>query len=66
MLGPIYIRSFKLVAWVGKVVYNLELPIELSQIQSTFHIFQLLKFLVDDSTVVSFENIQVEERLKYI
>lgn len=65
-LGPRYIGPFRVIAWVGKVVYRLDLPAELSQIHITFHVSQLRKCLVDDSTVVPLENIQVDDSLNYI
>lgn len=37
-LGPRYIGPFKVIARVGKVVYRLELPEELSQIHNIFHV----------------------------
>nr|KAJ0204071.1 hypothetical protein LSAT_V11C500265800 [Lactuca sativa] len=53
-------------ARVGRVAYHLDLPEELSQIHRTFHVSQLRKCLVDDSTVVPLEDIQVDDRLNYI
>ena len=44
----------------------LEPPEELSQIYSTFDVYQLCKCLVDDFAVVPLEDIQVDERLNYI
>ena len=48
------------------MAYRLELPEELSQIHSTFHVSQLRKCIVDDSAVVLLEDIQVDDRLNYI
>ena len=39
---------------------------ELSQIHNTFHVSQLRKCLVDDSTMVPLEDIQVDDHLNYI
>lgn len=61
-LGPNYIGPFRVLARVGRVAYYLDLPPELSQIHSIFHVSQLRKCLVDDSAVVSLENIQVDDR----
>ena len=65
-LGPRYIGPFSVVSRVGKVAYRLDLPAELNQIHSTFHVFQLRKCLVDDSTVAPLEDIQVDDSLNYI
>ena len=62
-LGPRYISPFRVLAWVGRVAYHLDLLAKLSQIHSTFHVSQLRKCLVDDSTVVPLEDILVDDRL---
>ena len=64
--APRYIGHFRVLAWVGRVSYRLDLPEEHSQIHSTFNVSQLRKCLVDDSAVVPLEDIQVDDRLNYI
>ena len=51
---------------MGKLAYRLDLPAKLSQIHSTFHVSQLRKCLVDDTTVVPLEDIEVDGSLNYI
>ena len=51
---------------MGPVAYRLDLPAELSQIHSMFHISQLHKCLVDNTAVVPMEDIQVDDSLNYI
>ena len=51
---------------VGKVSYRLDLPEELSQIHSTMHVSQLRKCVLDEETVVSLDDIQVDECLNYV
>ena len=65
-LGPKYIRHFRLLARVGLVVYLLDLPEELSQIHSMFHVSQQRKILVEDSVVVPLEDIHVDDCMNYI
>ncbi|CAH1418427.1 unnamed protein product [Lactuca virosa] len=65
-LGPRYIGPFRIVARVGKVAYMLELPEELSRIHITFHVSQLRKCIMDQESVVSLDDIQVDERLNYV
>ena len=48
------------------MVYRLDLQAELSQIHSTFHVSQLWKCLVDNSTVVPLEDIQEDDSMNYI
>ena len=50
---------------LGKVAYRLELPIELSQIDNTFHMSQLRKCVADEMIVVPLKDIQVDAILNY-
>ena len=56
-LGPRYIGPFRFIYRVGKVAYRLELPKKLSQIHNTFYVSQLRKCVLDETTVVSLEDI---------
>ena len=38
-LGPRYISPFRVLVQMGQVAYPLDLPVELSQIHNTFHVF---------------------------
>ncbi|KAJ9546834.1 hypothetical protein OSB04_019377 [Centaurea solstitialis] len=62
-LGPRFIGPLKIVAWVGKVAYRLESPLELSLIHNTFHVSLLRRCLADESAHVLIDDIQVDERL---
>ena len=64
-VGPRYIGPGRVISRVGRVGYHLELTEEISLIHNTFHIYQLQKCLVDDSTVVHLEDIQVDDRHNY-
>ena len=66
MLSCRYIGPFRVLAPVRRVAYQLDLPIELSQIHITFHVSQLRKCLVDDSTLVPLEDIEVDDSQNYI
>ena len=44
----------------------MDLAEDLSHIHNTFHVSQLRKYLVDDSMVLSLDDIQVDERLNYV
>lgn len=48
------------------VTYQLDLPAKRSQINNTFRVSQLWKFLTDGSVVVPVDDIQVNERLNYV
>ncbi|GJV44739.1 putative reverse transcriptase domain-containing protein [Tanacetum coccineum] len=51
-LNPRYIRPFKILEQIGLVAYKLELPEELSNIHSTFHVSNLKKCLSDESLFI--------------
>ncbi|GJT15935.1 putative reverse transcriptase domain-containing protein [Tanacetum coccineum] len=50
-------------AKVGKVVYRLELPQELSRVHHTFHVSNLKKCYADEPLVMSLEGIHVDDKL---
>ncbi|GKD48327.1 putative reverse transcriptase domain-containing protein [Tanacetum coccineum] len=51
-LNPWYIGPFKILERIGPVAYKLELPEELSNVHSTFHVSNLKKCLSDESLVI--------------
>nr|GEX67497.1 putative reverse transcriptase domain-containing protein [Tanacetum cinerariifolium] len=51
-LNPWYIGPFEILDRIGPVAYKLELPKELSDVHSTFHVSKLKKCLSDKSLVV--------------
>ncbi|XP_022032772.1 uncharacterized protein LOC110933877 [Helianthus annuus] len=65
-LGPRYIRPFKILARVGAVAYQLELPSTLDGIHNTFQVSQLRKCLADETAYVPMDDIEVDEKLNYV
>ncbi|GJW00162.1 putative reverse transcriptase domain-containing protein [Tanacetum coccineum] len=51
-LNPRYIGPFKILERIGPVAYKLELPEELSNVHSTFHVSNLKKCLSNESFVI--------------
>ncbi|GKC61840.1 putative reverse transcriptase domain, ribonuclease H-like domain, aspartic peptidase domain protein [Tanacetum coccineum] len=51
-LNPWYIRPFKILEQIGLVAYKLELPEELKNVHSTFHVPNLKKCLSDESFII--------------
>lgn len=55
-----------MVARVGKVAHQLHLHEDVSLIWIIFHAYQLQKCVMDDSLVVPFDDILVDEQLNYL
>nr|GEZ04507.1 retrotransposon protein, putative, Ty3-gypsy subclass [Tanacetum cinerariifolium] len=65
-LNPRYIRPFKILAKVGTVAYELELPEKLSRVHSTFHVSNLKKCLSDEPLAISLDEIHVDDKPNFI
>ncbi|GKB45232.1 putative reverse transcriptase domain-containing protein [Tanacetum coccineum] len=56
----------KVLAKFRPVAYRLELPRQLSNVHSTFHVSNLKKCLSDESLVIPLEEIQIDDKLYFI
>ncbi|GJT39635.1 putative reverse transcriptase domain-containing protein [Tanacetum coccineum] len=65
-LNPRYIGPFKILEKVRTVAYRLEIPQQLSKVHSTFHVSNLKKCLFDESLVIPFDEIQVDDKLHFV
>ncbi|GKD40227.1 hypothetical protein Tco_1260434, partial [Tanacetum coccineum] len=65
-LNPRYIGPFKILKRVGLVAYTLELPEELSNVHSTFHVFNLKKCLSDESLVIPMKELRLDDKLNFV
>ncbi|GJQ91383.1 putative reverse transcriptase domain-containing protein [Tanacetum coccineum] len=65
-LNPRYIGPFKILEQIGTVAYKLELPEELSNVYSTFHISNLKKCLSDKSLVIPMKELRLDDKLNFV
>ncbi|GJT68344.1 putative reverse transcriptase domain-containing protein [Tanacetum coccineum] len=65
-LNPQYIGPFKILERIGTVAYKLELPEELSNVHSTFHISNLKKCLSSESLVIPMKELQLDDKLNFV
>ncbi|GJW56033.1 putative reverse transcriptase domain-containing protein [Tanacetum coccineum] len=65
-LNPLYIGPFKILKRIGPVAYKLELPKELSNVYSTFHVSNLRKCLSDESLIIPMKELQLDDKLNFV
>ncbi|GJY71743.1 hypothetical protein Tco_0475446 [Tanacetum coccineum] len=65
-LNPQYIGPFKILAIVGPIAYQIELPQELSSVHNVFHVCNLKKCLSDETLVIALEEIEVDDKLNFV
>ncbi|GJT58306.1 putative reverse transcriptase domain-containing protein [Tanacetum coccineum] len=65
-INPWYIGPFKILKRVGSVAYTLELPEELSNVHSTFHVSNLKKCLSDESLIIPMKELRLDDKLNFV
>ena len=65
-LAPRYIGPFKVLERRGEVAYQLELPLQLSDVHDVFHVSQLKKCLRMPEEQLPLETLNVQDDLTYI
>nr|GFB88214.1 reverse transcriptase domain-containing protein [Tanacetum cinerariifolium] len=65
-LNPWYIGPFKILKRVDPVAYTLELPEELSNVYSTFHVCNLKKCLSNESLVIPMKDLRLDDNLNFV
>ncbi|GKB41396.1 hypothetical protein Tco_0886338 [Tanacetum coccineum] len=57
---------FKIIAKVGTVAYQLELPEQLSRVHSTFYVSNFKKCMSDETLSITLDEIQIDDKLYFI
>ncbi|GJW63523.1 putative reverse transcriptase domain-containing protein [Tanacetum coccineum] len=65
-LNPRYIGPFKILERIGPVVYKLEIPEEISNVHSTFHVSNLKKCLSDESLFIPMKKLRLDDKLNFV
>nr|GEU77560.1 putative nucleotidyltransferase, ribonuclease H [Tanacetum cinerariifolium] len=64
-LSPRFIGPFKFLKKVGEVAYTLELPEEIRGIHNTFYVSYLRKCILDESSVITLEDVKINPELTF-
>ena len=64
-LSPQYVGPFEIIECIGKVAYRLALLPTLSKLHDVFHMSMLKKYLHDPSHVLTYEFLDVDQKLTY-
>ncbi|GKE90617.1 hypothetical protein Tco_1571712, partial [Tanacetum coccineum] len=65
-LNPRYIGPFKILEQISPVANKLELPKELSNVHSTFYVYNLKKCLSDESLIILMKELQLDNKLNFV
>ncbi|WMV38027.1 hypothetical protein MTR67_031412 [Solanum verrucosum] len=65
-LSPRYIGLFEILRIVGEVAYELALPPAFSAIHPVFHISMLCRYVPDESHVIQYDAVDLDDSLRYI
>ena len=63
--SPRYVVPFVIVYHVGRVAYELTLPVEMSIIHNVFHVLMLKKYIVDLEHIIAPQMVRIQANLSY-
>ena len=64
-LSPRYVGQFKVIERISEIAHRLALLQTLSRLHDIFHMSMLKKYLHDPSHVLSYESLDVDQKLTY-
>ena len=64
-LSPRFIGPFEILERIGQVAYRLALPPALSAVHDVFHVSALRRYVSDETHVLSYEDLVLDETLSY-
>ncbi|WMV44953.1 hypothetical protein MTR67_038338 [Solanum verrucosum] len=64
-LSPRFTRPFEILGKYGEVAYRLALPSSLSAVHLVFHVSILKQYLHDDSHVIKWDSIALDQNLSF-
>ncbi|WMV51065.1 hypothetical protein MTR67_044450 [Solanum verrucosum] len=64
-LSPRYVDPYLILKTIGKVAYELELPVDLAAVHPVFHISLLKRCVGDLASMVPLESVVVKDSLSY-
>ena len=65
-LSPRYIGLFEILQTIDDVAYELALPPDLLSVHPVFHVSMLRHYILDESHVIRWESVQLDERLSFV
>ncbi|GJV65265.1 putative reverse transcriptase domain-containing protein [Tanacetum coccineum] len=65
-LNPEYIGPFKILERIGPVAYKLELPKEISNVHSTFHVSNLKNAYLTNPFVIPMKELRLDNKLNFV
>ncbi|PKU61761.1 hypothetical protein MA16_Dca027557 [Dendrobium catenatum] len=64
-LSPRYVGPFEIIEKIGKSVYRLLLPDQMSDVYNMFHVSSLRKWMCDSKKKLSADDVEIQENLQY-
>lgn len=60
---PRFIGPYQIIQKIGEMTYQIALPLSLASLHDMFHVFQLMRYIMDLSHVIQVDDVQVRDNL---